>query len=108
MPTTIRVLAQAYPTATVETTLYTCATTSAVISTLTICNNSATADAITMRICVGGAGDSNEQLILSGTTVGGNGVLALTVGITMENTDVIKVTSANGTSAFNLFGQENS
>ena len=107
MPATIKVLDQVYPAAAVETTLYTCAATSTVVSCLSITNTSATPDAVTVRICVGGAADDPKQLLFSGTLVPGNGVLASVIGITLETTDMIKVTSANGTSAFQLFGQEN-
>jgi len=109
MPATLRVLAQAFPTATVETVLYTCGTTSAVISTLVICNTSSSiADTFTVRICVGGAADSNEQLIFSAASIPAGTMLPVTIGITLANTDVVKVTSTNGTCAFNMFGQENS
>ena len=108
MAITIRVLDQAYPTATVEMTLYTCATTSVVVSALMVCNNSVVPDTITVRICVGGAANNNKQLLFSGTPVGPNGVINLTAGLTLANTDIIKVTSTNGTCAFQLFGQENS
>lgn len=105
---TIRVLAQSAPVATVETALYTCATTSAVISSLFVCNTSSTADTFTARICVGGAGDAAKQLLYSGTPIPGNTTLAVVVGITMANTDVMKMTSTNGTTVFSAFGQENS
>jgi len=108
MAATIRVLGQAYPTATVEATLYTCAKTSVVISALMVCNTSVTPDMIAVRICIAGASDTNAQLLFSGTPVGPNGVINLTAGLTLANTDVVKVTSTNGTTAFQLFGQENS
>jgi len=109
MAITLRVLGQVFPSAAVETTLYTCATTSAVISSLVICNQSvSTADAFTVRICVAGAGDSTKQVLFSNANLPPNTMVPLTAGITLANTDVIKVTSANGTSSFNLFGQENS
>ncbi len=109
MAVTIRVLAQAFPTATVETALYTCATTSAVISTLAICNTSVgSPDNFTIRVCVAGAGDSNEQLLFNSASIPAGTMLPVTIGITLANTDVIKVTSANGTCAFSAFGQENS
>jgi hypothetical protein len=92
----------------VETALYTCATTSAVISTLNICNFGASSDTFTVRVCVAGAGDSNKQLLFYVASLPPNTTLTITIGITVANTDVIKVTSTNGTSAFSLFGQENS
>jgi hypothetical protein len=107
MAVTIRVLGQAAPTATVETALYTCATTSAVISTLNICNFGASPDTFSVRVCVGGAADSNEQYVFPNTPIPANTVVPYTSGITLANTDVIKVVSANGTCAFQAFGQEN-
>ena len=109
MATALKVLGQAYPTATVETALYTVpAATSTVVSSLVICNTSGTADTVTIRVAVGGAGSANKQLILSGVSLAGNSSISMTVGITLATADVIRVTSANGTSAFSAFGQENS
>jgi len=106
VPATIRVLGQAAPAATVETALYICATTSAVISTLNICNFSGTMDSFTVRVCVGGAGDANEQLLFYLASIPANTTVTDTIGITVATTDVIKVTSTNGTCAFTAFGQE--
>lgn len=103
---TIRVLGQQAPSATVETVLYICATTSAVISTLNICNFGGASDTFTVRICVGGAADSNEQLLFYLAPLPAPGTVCITIGITMATTDVIKVVSTNGTCAFNLSGQE--
>lgn len=61
-----------------------------------------------MRVCVGGAADNAKQLLYSSAPIPGNVTLSVTTGITMASTDVMKVTSTNGTTVFNLFGQENS
>jgi hypothetical protein len=104
-----RVLAQLAPSAAAQTTLYTCATSSVVISSLLVCNSdNSVADAVTVRINIGGVGDDPKQLVFAGLPVMPNGTVDLTAGLTLANGDVIKVTSANGTSSFNLFGQENS
>lgn len=108
MPATIRVLGQVYPAAATETPLYTCATTSAVVSTLVICNQGGAPDTFSIRVCIGGAADVPEQLIFESAIIPPGTMLPVTIGITLANTDVIKVTSVNGTSSFNLFGQENS
>jgi hypothetical protein len=108
MSATIRVLAQAYPSAGTETTLYTNSTNSFVSSSLVICNQSTTTpDNISVRICIGGASDSNAQILFNNSPVPIESTICLTAGITGANTDVIKVKSVNGTSSFNLFGQEN-
>jgi hypothetical protein len=109
MATTLRVLAQLAPSAGSETTLYTCATTSAVISSLFVCNtSSSTADTFTVRICVAGAADVAKQIIFSASSINPSTTLSIVAGITVANTDVIKVTSTNGTTSFSIFGQENS
>lgn len=107
MAATFRVLAQLYPVAGTETSLYTCSVNSTVISSLIICNNSDSNDNVSVRINVGGAINSNNQLLFSNTEVLARGVLDLTAGLTLANTDVMKVTSFNGVCAFQLFGQEN-
>ena len=108
MAVTIKVLGQAAPTAAAETTLYTCATTSAVVSTLNICNFGGTTDTFSVRVCVGGAGDANEQYIFANAPIPASTTVPYTSGITLANTDVIKVVSTNGNCAFQAFGQENS
>jgi len=107
MASILRVLGQAYPTANVETTFYTCATNSVVISTFFICNSGPSQDLVSARICVGGASSDNKQLLCSNLVIGGSSILEITAGLTLANTDVIKVTSQTGTTTFQLFGQEN-
>lgn len=107
MPTTIRVLGQEAPAAATETPLYTCAKTSAVISTLTVCNTSQnTPDTFSIRVNVNGAADTPKQIVFSYATVWPNTTVSITVGFTLATGDIINVTSTNGTCSFNLFGQE--
>jgi hypothetical protein len=108
MSAILRVLGQLYPSAGVESVLYTCATTSVVISSLIVCNISPSNDTVSVRICIAGAADTNAQLIYSNILILGNGALDLTAGITLATTDIIKVKSTNGTCSFQIFGQENS
>ena len=109
MPTTLRVLGQSAPTAAVEAALYTCGTTSAVISTIVVCNTSSTTpDTFSARINVAGAGDTPKQLLFSLAPVPPNTTVTATIGITLANTDVVSVLSTNGTTVFSVFGQENS
>lgn len=109
MPITIRVLGQSAPASATETALYTCATTSAVISTLAVCNRNASAgDTFAVRINIGGAGDSDQQLLFSATPIPAATSLFITIGATLAANDVVKVTSTNGYCSFSAFGQENS
>ena len=107
MAGTFRVLAQLYPTAAVETPFYVCNANSVVISSFMVCNLAGISDTLYVRICVANASNNNAQILYSNLSILGNGVLELTAGLTLANSDVIKVTSTNGTCSFQLFGQEN-
>jgi len=107
MPTTYKVLGQSNPAATTATTLYTVpAATEAVISTIVIANL-ATASA-TFRIAVrpNGAALANSQYIAYDVTVGGSDSTALTLGITVDATDIITVYASTATVTFTAFGSE--
>ena len=109
MAITLRVLGQLAPAAGIETALYTCATTSVVVSSLWVCNTSSVAsDNFTIRICVAGAGDDPKQLLFSAATIPPGTGFSIVAGLTLASTDVIKVTSSGGLTSFSLFGQENS
>jgi hypothetical protein len=107
MPTVYKVLGQSNPAATTNTTLYTApASTSAVVSTITICNQASSA--ATYRIAVRPAGATAEakHYIVYGATVAGSDSTALTLGITLATTDVITVYASTATLSFNAYGSE--
>ena len=107
MPTTYKVLGQVAPSATTLTTLYTApASTQAVVSTISVCNQSATATTFRIAIRVAGAGISGEDYIAYDSTISGNDTTFITVGITLAATDVISVYSTAATVSFNAFGSE--
>jgi glucose-6-phosphate dehydrogenase assembly protein OpcA len=107
MATVYKVLGQSNPAATTNTTLYTApASTSAVVSTITICNQASSA--ATYRIAVRPAGATAEakHYIVYGATVAGSDSTALTLGITLATTDVITVYASTATLSFNAYGSE--
>lgn len=103
-------LGQVNPSATTETQLYLVpAATSAVVSTITICNQ--TSSAATYRIAVvksGGATSPAAALswIVYGATVAGTDTTALTLGITLATGDQIRVYSSSANLSFNAFGSQ--
>lgn len=106
MAITYKVLAQVKPEATTATTLYTVATaTSAVCSTLAVCN---TGTVTTFRVAVrpGGASLEDKHYIVYDNFVNGNDTAFMTLGITLAATDVITVYSGTANLSFNLFGSE--
>jgi len=107
MTTTYKVLAQNNPSATTQTTLYTCgAASGAVVSTITICNQASSA--ATYRIAVQPAGASlvAKHYIVYGATVPASDTTTLTLGITLANTDVLSIYASSATLSFNAFGSE--
>jgi hypothetical protein len=107
MPSIYKVLGQSYPTAATATTLYTVpSATSTVVSTIAVCNQSATNDTVNIAIRPAGASLSTTHYIAFGEPVGGNSMVHITSGITLATTDVITVLSTNGTSSFSAFGSE--
>ena len=92
MATTYKVLGQLASAATTAETLYAVpASTSAVISTITLANISASA--ITYRLAVRPAAASlaNQHYIAYGVTLGANDTTTLTLGLSLATTDVITV-----------------
>lgn len=108
MPTVYKVLAQSYPSAATNTTLYTVpSATQAVISTINVCNLSTTGgDIVSIAIRPAGATIANQHYIFFNEPVAPSSSLSITAGITMAATDVMTISSAFGTCSFNVFGSE--
>lgn len=107
MTDTYRPLAQNYPTAATLTDAYTVPpVTSTVVSTVFVCNQSATADSFRVSIAVAGAADTQAQYLYYDVSILGNATFIATVGITLAATDVLRVRSTNGTCSFNVSGVE--
>ena len=105
---TYKVLGQLNPSATTETTLYTApSSTSTVVSTLTICNQ--TSSAATYRIAVRPSADSStaaKHWIIYGATVAASDTTALTLGITLATGDKLQVYASSANLSFSAFGSE--
>ena len=107
MTITYKVLGQLNPTATTATTLYTVpALTSAVASTINVCNLAATATSFRIAIRPAGAALTNAHYISYETALPANDSIALSMGITLAATDIITVYAGNANISFNLFGSE--
>jgi len=107
MATTYKVLGQSNPAATTATTLYTVpASTSTVVSTISVCNQASTA--ATFRIAVRPAGDTlaAKHYIVYGATVPASDSTMITVGLTLATTDVVTVYASSATVSFNAYGSE--
>ena len=107
MANTYKVLGQSNPAATTATTLYTVpASTSAVVSTIVICNQTGTAATFRIAIRPAGATLAAQHYVAYDVTVGASDSTALTLGITLATTDIITVYGSTATLSFAAFGSE--
>ena len=107
MATSYRVLGQVLPSATTATTLYTVpAATQAVISTVVIANQAASAATFRIAVRVAGATLEAKQYVAYDVTVGASDSTALTLGITLGAADVVTVYASTATVSFTAFGSE--
>lgn len=110
MATTFKVLGQAAPADTNNADLYTVgAGRTAIISTLTITNVTGSAVNARVYVRVAAATASVSNAIVYDASIAANSTTAMTLGMTLNATDVISVRSATGAAlTFMAFGQENS
>lgn len=102
-----KVLGQSNPSATTLTDLYTVpASTQAVGSSIVVANRSSTATSFRVAVRPAGAAISNEQYIYYDIAIGGNDTFIATIGITLDETDVVSVYATDATLSFNLYGSE--
>jgi hypothetical protein len=108
MPTVYKVLGQSAPANTSNADLYTVgAGKSAVISTLTVTNDTATAATGRIFVRVGGAAASLTNALVYDVSFAANSVTGFTFGITLAATDVITVQTGTANAlTFMAFGSE--
>jgi glucose-6-phosphate dehydrogenase assembly protein OpcA len=107
MPQTHKVLGQSNPAATTLTTLYTVpSSTSAVVSTITICNLASSATTYRIAVRPAGASIANQHYLTYDAALPANDTATLTLGVTLAATDVISVYAGSASVAFSAYGVE--
>ena len=107
MPTNYKVLGQVNPSATTATTLYTVpSATQTIVSTIVVANLTTSAASFRISIRPAGATQTNAMFVAYDVTVGASDSTALTLGITMNATDIITVFASSANLAFTAFGSE--
>jgi glucose-6-phosphate dehydrogenase assembly protein OpcA len=107
MPTAYKVLGQSNPAATTATSLYTVpAATDAVVSSISIANLAASDAAFRIAVRPAGATLANVHYLAYDVTVGANDTTIITVGITLDATDVITVYASTANLVFHAYGSE--
>lgn len=108
MATTYKVLGQSNPSATTETDLYTVGSgKSAIVSTITVCNQAASA--ATYRVVIRPSADASttaKHYIAYDVSIAANNTTALTLGVTLAASDKIRVYASTANLSFSAFGSE--
>jgi hypothetical protein len=107
MPNVYKVLAQSNPSATTATTLYTVpSATSAVLSTITVCNQAASAASFRIAVRPAGATLAAVHYVAYDVALAANDTTALTLGLTLAATDVVTIYASSATLSFHAYGSE--
>lgn len=105
--TTYKILGQSAPAATTETALYTVpAATETIISSIVICNRGSSAGTYRIYVAINGAAAANAQYLVYDATIQAKETVALTLGVTLDATDVLRVYASSADMSFNAFGSE--
>lgn len=106
MPATLKILGQTTQAQT-PTTLYTVpAATQTSVSTINICNLSSSNTFFRIAVRPGGAALANAMYLAYDAPLGASDSIAMTMGISLGNTDIITVSSTSGNVSFTAFGSE--
>ena len=107
MSDSLKVLGQVDPSATTITVLYTVPDmTQTTVSSIVAANRSGSAITFRLSVHVAGASADDKQYLYYGKSVAANDSLAIILGITLNQTDVVKVYTSAVNMSFNMFGCE--
>jgi len=103
----LKVLGQVDPAATTITVLYTVPDmTQTTVSSIVVANRTGSAITFRLSVHVGGASANDKQFIYYDKSVAANDSLPIVIGITLNQTDVLKVFTSAVDMSFNVFGCE--
>jgi glucose-6-phosphate dehydrogenase assembly protein OpcA len=107
MATAYKVLGQSAPSATTATTLYTVpASTETVISTIAVTNRNTASATFRIAIRPDGATLANEHYISYDAPISANDSLFITIGATINASDVVTIYASTANLSFSAFGSE--
>ena len=107
MSDSTKILGQDKPAGTTLTDLYTVADLAqTTTSTLVICNQSGSAEACRVSVAPLGGADTLAHYLYYDKSVPANDSLFMVIGMTLQETDIVRVYSASGNISFTLFGVE--
>ena len=107
MADVLKVLGQVDTAATTVTTLYTVPdATVTTISSIVVANRTGSAITFRLSVHVEGASADDKQYLYYDKSVAANDSLTIVIGITLNQTDVLKVYASAVDMSFNVFGVE--
>ena len=107
MADALKVLGQVDPSATTTTTLYTVPDkTMTTVSSIVAANRTGSAITFRLSVHVEGASADDKQYLYYDKSVAANDSLKIVIGITLNQSDVVKVYTSAVDMSFNMFGCE--
>jgi hypothetical protein len=113
MATAYKILGQAVPAATTAagassnlTTLYAPSGVTAIVSSITVTNQTTSSQTYRISVRQGGASDTPKQYLAYDVVLGSNATDTYTLGITLATTDIISIAASSTSVSFNAFGSE--
>lgn len=76
------------------------------MSTVSVCNQASTAGTFRLAVRPAGATLAAQHYVAYDTPIAANDTIALTLGITLDATDVITVYASSANMSFSAFGSE--
>lgn len=108
MAATYLCLGQVTPNATTEGTLYTVpGATSAVASSITVCNRGTAAATFRVSVSVGGGATATKDYVYYDVSIPGNDTFIATIGLTLAAADAVRVYAGSANISFALWGVQN-
>ncbi len=102
-----KVLGNTDPSAATLTTSYTVpASTEAIVSSIIVCNRSATATLFRVAVLPAGGTVADTDYIYYDLAIKGNDTFIATVGLTLEAASIVQVYATLATLSFNIYGSE--
>lgn len=107
MANAYKVLGQLADASANDVTLYTCpASTETVISSIIICNRESATNTFRLAVKADGGSVANEDYIAYDADIGANDTITMTLGITLDASDVISAGASDANVTFSVFGTE--
>lgn len=107
MATAYKVLAQSALAATTDTSVYTVpAATESIVSTVVVANRGTVSATYRLAVRPDGASLANQHYIAYDVPIAANDSTTLTLGITMNATDIFAAYASNANLSVNVFGAE--